>query len=122
MAVTEVDHCIRHKPVTFLIPLATMPPKKKSKKVMKVPEDVYIWGRGKHGQLGHGDERNQFSPRPIDLSVFRAVQGLNSMACGFNFNCAVTPKGELFTWGYGAHGQLGHGMYWQARLGGLVVS
>jgi alpha-tubulin suppressor-like RCC1 family protein len=33
----------------------------------------------------------------------------NQIACGAFHTVAVTPKGDLFTWGDGSIGQLGHG-------------
>jgi alpha-tubulin suppressor-like RCC1 family protein len=36
---------------------------------------------------------------------------LQQIVCGDYHTVGVTPAGELFTWGHGAWGQLGHGNY-----------
>ncbi|GBG27678.1 RCC1 and BTB domain-containing protein 2 [Hondaea fermentalgiana] len=69
---------------------------------------VFTWGEGKFGRLGHGTESNQLEPRLIECDKIkdrRVVQ----IACGGFHTAAITDKGELFTWGGGEHGQLGHG-------------
>lgn len=34
---------------------------------------------------------------------------MTDISCGNNFSGVVTEKGEVFTWGFGNDGQLGHG-------------
>ena len=66
-------------------------------------------GDGEHGQLGHGEgagRRPHPSPRAGDeLSGVRLLQ----VECGTHHTAAVTAAGQLFTWGAGGFGQLGHG-------------
>lgn len=67
---------------------------------------VYTWGEGKFGRLGHGDERNRAVPTVISsLSSVHITQ----VACGGFHSAATSESGQLFTWGGGEHGQLGHG-------------
>ena len=39
--------------------------------------DVYTWGFGNEGQLGHGDKSDQFLPRKIQLS-----HKISNISCG----------------------------------------
>eukprot|EP00002_Diphylleia_rotans_P012394 TRINITY_DN2423_c0_g2_i3.p1 TRINITY_DN2423_c0_g2~~TRINITY_DN2423_c0_g2_i3.p1 ORF type:complete len:371 (+),score=65.24 TRINITY_DN2423_c0_g2_i3:87-1199(+) len=67
---------------------------------------VFSWGCGYHGQLGHGDVRDSHEPRQIhSLNGKNVVQ----IVCGKTHSMARTDSGDVFTWGYGQHGQLGHG-------------
>eukprot|EP00164_Ancoracysta_twista_P000517 GFYU01000691.1.p1 GENE.GFYU01000691.1~~GFYU01000691.1.p1 ORF type:complete len:497 (+),score=83.72 GFYU01000691.1:141-1631(+) len=67
---------------------------------------VYTWGWGKYGQLGHGNRKDYFVPTPI-----KALRGQDivQVACGHYHSVAVTRNGEVYTWGWGQCGQLGHG-------------
>jgi alpha-tubulin suppressor-like RCC1 family protein/tRNA A-37 threonylcarbamoyl transferase component Bud32 len=66
--------------------------------------DVYTWGWGFDGRLGHFDNK--------DLSLPKRVTGLSQVvdiSAGFGHMLAVTESGELYTWGNNTKGQLGHG-------------
>ncbi|KAF9902428.1 RCC1 domain-containing protein 1, partial [Lobosporangium transversale] len=67
---------------------------------------LYSWGRGRHGQLGHGDLGFESVPRPIE-----ALQGLRIIdaACGASFSVALSESGDIYTFGLNDHGQLGIG-------------
>ena len=68
--------------------------------------EVFSWGWGRYGVLGHGDELPRHEPTRIDsLSDCRIV----SISAGWQHNLAVSSRGGLFTWGQGEHGQLAHG-------------
>lgn len=67
---------------------------------------VWSCGGGWEGPLGHGDAAS--------LSVPRAVHGLadlriDHIAAGGAHSLAVSSSGELWSWGWGRHGQCGHG-------------
>jgi len=66
---------------------------------------VFSFGQGENGQLGHGDRANATVPRQVD---FRGVS-IQKVACGYDHVAAVSNKGQLYTWGCGTRGQLGHG-------------
>ena len=59
------------------------------------------------GQLGSGDTEDALTPR----AVAGALQGKETvlLACGWRHSLAVTAEGEVFSWGRGVNGQLGHG-------------
>jgi RCC1 and BTB domain-containing protein len=68
--------------------------------------ELYTWGGGEHGQLGHGDKVNKTVPWLVSsLSKLNLVQ----ITCGWSHTVALTDNGEVFTWGNGDHGKLGHG-------------
>ncbi|XP_069150390.1 PH, RCC1 and FYVE domains-containing protein 1-like [Solanum lycopersicum] len=58
--------------------------------------EVFCWGEGKNGRLGHKVD--------IDISCPKIVDSLNgvhvkSVSCGEYHTCALTTSGELYTWG-----------------------
>ncbi|KAM4013064.1 RCC1 domain-containing protein 1 isoform 2-T2 [Anomaloglossus baeobatrachus] len=93
--------------------------------------DLYCWGWNESGQLGlpsktlqqeraiseeeptgcDEDEDAEF----IGIQAFPALIDLPQeteaakVSCGSRHTAAVTRSGELFTWGWGKYGQLGHG-------------
>eukprot|EP01103_Thecamoeba_quadrilineata_P011479 TRINITY_DN2750_c0_g1_i2.p1 TRINITY_DN2750_c0_g1~~TRINITY_DN2750_c0_g1_i2.p1 ORF type:complete len:645 (+),score=95.05 TRINITY_DN2750_c0_g1_i2:12-1946(+) len=68
---------------------------------------VYSWGQGEYGQLGHGPSiTSSDCPQPIGSPL---ETGVVDIACGSYHVLALTDKGQVFTWGYGANGRLGHG-------------
>eukprot|EP00743_Colponemidia_sp_Colp-15_P008722 GILK01009499.1.p1 GENE.GILK01009499.1~~GILK01009499.1.p1 ORF type:complete len:421 (-),score=31.77 GILK01009499.1:152-1375(-) len=69
---------------------------------------LYSWGWGKYGQLGHGDEKNHWSPVEVDRASLLG-KSVIQISCGFNYVAAVTSDKNVYTWGYGLDGQLGHG-------------
>ncbi|KAF0683432.1 Aste57867_24557 [Aphanomyces stellatus] len=86
--------------------------------------DVYAWGAGDHGVLGLGDVDNDTifaagydagtnttyplakSPEFVDGLVQTKIV---AVACGDQHSAAVSDTGDLYTWGSGKHGKLGHG-------------
>ncbi|XAR51621.1 hypothetical protein NMG60_11006300 [Bertholletia excelsa] len=71
--------------------------------------EVYSWGLGSMGQLGHCSL--QYGDKEL---LPRRVVGLDGIfvkdiACGGIHTCAVTEKGALYAWGGGQAGQLGLG-------------
>ncbi|KAH7441352.1 hypothetical protein KP509_03G034500 [Ceratopteris richardii] len=67
---------------------------------------VYSFGQGVFGALGHGNTESCSTPVLIDgLWGFGVVQ----IACGENHSLALSVDGQVFSWGWGKYGQLGHG-------------
>lgn len=63
-------------------------------------------GIGSGFRLGLGDEETQ--AYPVLLSVYKN-RSVSTVSCGFLHSAFVTTFGEVFTFGSGEYGQLGHG-------------
>ncbi|XP_048828381.1 RCC1 domain-containing protein 1-like [Brienomyrus brachyistius] len=98
--------------------------------------DVYTWGWNESGQLGmparalnearrltgqdaatHLQSDGEEDSRGVFISIqaFPALVDIpedsevTKVSCGSRHTAAVTKTGDLFTWGWGDYGQLGHG-------------
>ncbi|XP_063952351.1 uncharacterized protein LOC129255948 isoform X1 [Lytechinus pictus] len=67
---------------------------------------LYSWGSSSYGQLGVGD-RNVHS-RPVAVEALNGQRCL-SVACGQLHTLVITQGQRLWSFGWGVHGQLGHG-------------
>ena len=67
---------------------------------------LFTWGRGEDGQLGLGDSSDQDEPEYVDS--LRGV-GIRHIACGSGHTVVLSTEGEVYTWGRGDDGRLGHG-------------
>ncbi|XP_015122188.1 uncharacterized protein LOC107044705 [Diachasma alloeum] len=67
---------------------------------------VYAWGGSQYGQLGLG--RVLQCPSP-ELIISLAQEVIVDAVAGQYHSVALTMDGRVFTWGWGVHGQLGHG-------------
>ncbi|KAK4780665.1 hypothetical protein SAY87_016771 [Trapa incisa] len=71
--------------------------------------DLYTWGDGTHnyGLLGHGNEVSHWVPKRVN----GPLEGIHvsSISCGPWHTAVVTSAGQLFTFGDGTFGVLGHG-------------
>ncbi|OQR99860.1 regulator of chromosome condensation (RCC1) [Thraustotheca clavata] len=95
---------------------------------------VFVWGRGEHGIHGNGDQLDRL--KPTRVSALRGKK-IRAIACGGNhilalsgnydqqyvvdyvFHAAIpTAKNgtNVFAWGHGAYGQLGHRDTWDSLL------
>jgi alpha-tubulin suppressor-like RCC1 family protein len=66
---------------------------------------VYTWGSGSWGKLGTGTDANSKVPRLVATLQSQLVE---SVACGAHHCAAITAAGDVWTWGKGIRGQLGH--------------
>jgi alpha-tubulin suppressor-like RCC1 family protein len=67
---------------------------------------VMTFGLGKHGLLGHGDERTRMLPKVVD--ALQTAQVLQVSAGGLH-SMVLLADGGVMTFGHGASGSLGHG-------------
>jgi len=67
---------------------------------------VYSWGGGLFGALGHGGEAAEEAPRRIESLTGSPVA---SVALSDHHSLALTSAGQVYSWGNGASGRLGHG-------------
>ncbi|KAL1021859.1 hypothetical protein UPYG_G00018960 [Umbra pygmaea] len=67
--------------------------------------EVWSWGRGDEGQLGHGDNLPRLQPLCIKcLSSKEVVR----VAAGAHHSLVLTAQSQVFSWGRNSSGQLGH--------------
>ena len=71
---------------------------------------VYSCGEGGLGQLGHGTDRNEASPRPIEALCAIGLLA-TAVAAGRMHSICAAGDGRVFSWGEGQDGRLGHGDY-----------
>ncbi|OMJ70835.1 hypothetical protein SteCoe_31113 [Stentor coeruleus] len=66
--------------------------------------DVWSWGEGLAGQLGHGVLDNEYYPKPIEeLNGFRFID----ISAGGQHSVCITKNEEVIVWGRNQAGQLG---------------
>ncbi|CAL9112540.1 unnamed protein product [Musa acuminata var. zebrina] len=75
----------------------------------------WMWGKGDGGRLGFGDENTVFVP-----TLNPNLEGVRSIALGGIHSTSLTRSGEVFTWGYGGFGALGHSVYHRELLPRVV--
>jgi len=70
--------------------------------------ELFTFGAGYYGQLGHGggEHAQELSPRLVEALAGKKVVGVS---VGDIHTAAWTEAGELFTFGEGYYGKLGHG-------------
>jgi len=67
---------------------------------------VWSWGNGLYGRLGHGDQQIQLLPKKVEAFAGRRVV---TVSAGVYHSLALTADSAVWSWGWGAYGQLGHG-------------
>lgn len=68
--------------------------------------NVWSWGGGLEGQLGHGNKQNELYPLLIDGLKHLTVIAI---AAGSEHSIAISSEGGVFAWGNNRAGQLGVG-------------
>ncbi|XP_042659893.1 RCC1 domain-containing protein 1 isoform X4 [Tyto alba] len=65
--------------------------------------ELYAWGGGRHGQLGHGTLESEAQPRLVE-----ALAGvpMRAVAAGGWHSASVSEAGDLYVWGWNESGQL----------------
>ncbi|KAF2892607.1 hypothetical protein ILUMI_13565 [Ignelater luminosus] len=80
--------------------------------------NVYSFGRGSRGQLGHGSLEDELEPKLIE-----ALAGIkiSKIATGGWHSCAVSAEGDVYTWGWNGNGQLGIGKINEEAVGVMAI-
>lgn len=69
---------------------------------------VFTWGQDRDGSLGIGNVEYIVVPFVINYFVENNIK-IASISAGYFHSAAISTDGSLYTWGWGEHGQLGHG-------------
>eukprot|EP00935_MAST-01C_sp_MAST-1C-sp1_P002059 g2059.t1 len=88
--------------------------------------DVYSWGSSLHGCLGHGDVNEiagvkkdengeSYLPVPTQIAALNGKKVVQT-CCGEAHNLAMLDSGDVYSWGSGLHGCLGHSEEEMAQL------
>ncbi|XP_062609358.1 E3 ubiquitin-protein ligase HERC2-like [Saccostrea cucullata] len=70
--------------------------------------ELYTWGKGRYGRLGHGDSEDQPRPKLVEaLKSYRVID----VACGSGDaqTLCITDDDNVWSWGDGDYGKLGRG-------------
>uniref|UniRef100_A0AAX7UNA8 Alsin Rho guanine nucleotide exchange factor ALS2 a n=1 Tax=Astatotilapia calliptera TaxID=8154 RepID=A0AAX7UNA8_ASTCA len=67
--------------------------------------EIWSWGRGSEGQLGHGDQLARLQPLCIKSLTGEEVI---KVAAGSHHSLALTAQCQVYSWGSNMCGQLGH--------------
>ncbi|XP_017555562.1 RCC1 domain-containing protein 1 [Pygocentrus nattereri] len=96
--------------------------------------DLYVWGWNESGQIGlpskglkdqsqraPSTEKGELVVNKREDNVFISIQAfpalvdvpevseISKVSCGSRHTASITSSGNLYTWGWGHYGQLGHG-------------
>eukprot|EP00939_MAST-03C_sp_MAST-3C-sp1_P000039 g39.t1 len=67
---------------------------------------LYSWGCNDDGSTGHG--MGIVNEYPKEIKTLTGIS-IRSISCGSRHTLVATEKGEMYSWGWGIYGQLGHG-------------
>ncbi|XP_036174687.1 alsin isoform X5 [Myotis myotis] len=67
--------------------------------------EVWTWGKGKEGQLGHGDVLPRL--QPLCVKCLDGKEIIHLEAGGYH-SLALSAKSQVYSWGSNTFGQLGH--------------
>jgi alpha-tubulin suppressor-like RCC1 family protein len=75
-------------------------------------DDLFSWGSGGYGALGHNDIIDRLIPTRVDVQHFSGAKIITAAAGPFCVSTAVTEDGVLYSWGkaraFGMLTGLGH--------------
>lgn len=66
---------------------------------------LYAWGWNKFGQIGVGNNEDQNRPQHVEA----LTEPVEQVSCGWRHTVAITCNANVYAWGRGTSGQLGHG-------------
>jgi alpha-tubulin suppressor-like RCC1 family protein len=67
---------------------------------------LYMWGGNNSFKLGLSNGHNEYEANP---RLVETLNGIKKISLGFAHSAAINSNGELYSWGHGFFGQLGHG-------------
>ncbi|CAG5117686.1 unnamed protein product [Candidula unifasciata] len=113
---------------TTLTCVSDLPPRMKIKHMAVGPDhvivttterQVFTWGQGGYGQLGHGDTNDRYTPTLVEHLKGKSV---NLVSCGQGFSIFGSDNGLVLTCGDGSKGCLGHGDWCSTTRPRLIES
>jgi alpha-tubulin suppressor-like RCC1 family protein len=70
---------------------------------------LFSWGFGKSGSLGLGEKSNCKTPLRIEKTFSNAnCENIVDISCGSSHSLAIDNAGNIYSWGNGQGGRLGH--------------
>lgn len=69
-------------------------------------QGVYGWGSSRFGQVGVGTRYTYYRPMLLESLLTEICV---AVSCGQYHSLGLTATGRVYSWGWGVHGQLGHG-------------
>jgi len=72
---------------------------------------VFTWGRADYGQLGIAradTAAGGYQASPIEVEFPAGAASVTRVSCGNNHNLVLTSKKQVYSWGFGDSGALGH--------------
>jgi len=69
---------------------------------------VYAWGANSSGELGNNSTTDSLTPVAVNSSGVLAGKTVVAIAGGGGHSLALTPDGQVYSWGYNFSGQLGN--------------
>jgi alpha-tubulin suppressor-like RCC1 family protein len=82
---------------------------------------VWAWGAGRNGQLGDGLSYSIGSGTPVQVNFPTPAPRIVSLVAKGDHNLALANDGTLWSWGYGAFGELGNGTFVTTGIDGSNV-
>lgn len=88
---------------------------------------MYAFGRGDYGQLGNTESQpkpGHLENKPVSVHLVEGKPNpsISQIASGSNQNFVLTSGGDVYSWGYGDTGCLGHGIVEDEHGRSLQVS
>lgn len=71
--------------------------------------NLYSWGTGRNGRLGHGNNYDIPEPKRLGCFVGGTGQQIVQVAAGEAHSMARDEMGQVYSWGSGSYGRLGNG-------------
>lgn len=87
--------------------------------VTTTERQVFTWGHGGYGQLGHDDTNDRYTPTIVEHLKGKSI---NLVCCGQGFSVFGSDNGLVLTCGNGNNGCLGHGDWCSTTQPKLIES
>lgn len=81
--------------------------------------NLYTWGRGTYGRLGHGNSDDKLLPTHVYALREHSIIDV-ALGSGDSHTLCLTAEGLVFAWGDGDYGKLGNGSCNGAQLPQLI--